>query len=72
MNNLGWLYVNGRGVAQSDTEAVRCFSAGANARDASAMVSLGWMYENGRGVTQSDIEACGGSVRGLRPSMLVR
>jgi TPR repeat protein len=57
MTNLGALYQNGRGVAQSDTEAVVWFRKAAEAGNASGMSWLGWMYQNGRGVAQSDVEA---------------
>jgi len=57
MNNLGSMYEFGRGVAQSDSEALRWYRAAAEAGDASGMNNLGLMYGNGRGVAQNDNEA---------------
>jgi len=47
----------GRGVAQSDSEALRWYRAAAEAGDGLGMSNLGVMYDNGRGVAQSDNEA---------------
>uniref|UniRef100_A0A914VL89 Uncharacterized protein n=1 Tax=Plectus sambesii TaxID=2011161 RepID=A0A914VL89_9BILA len=60
-NNLGFMYKNGRGVPQSDEEAVKWYRKSAEQGEASAQYNLGWMYEIGHGVPQSDEEAvkCG-------------
>ena len=55
--NLGQMYQEGRGVAQSDAEAVKWFRKSAEQGDANAQFNLGSMYRNGLGVTQSDTEA---------------
>ena len=57
LNRLGWMYQNGEGVEQSDTEAVKWYRKGAEAGNAAAMNNLGAMYKNGKGVEQSDTEA---------------
>ena len=57
MYSLGLSYELGRGVAQSDSEAVRWYRAAAAAGDAGGMNNLGLMYAQGRGVAQSDSEA---------------
>ena len=51
------MYAEGKGVEQSDTEAVHWFRLSAVSGDASAQFNLGEMYENGRGVPQSITEA---------------
>ena len=50
--NLGLMYKNGRGVAQSDKEAVRWYRLAADQGYAVAQFNLGFMYKNGRGVAQ--------------------
>ena len=55
--NLGWMYEEGRGVAQSDVEATKWYRRAARRGNARAQHSLGWMYRNGRGVPQNDAEA---------------
>jgi TPR repeat protein len=55
--SLGDTYFEGRGVPQSDTEAMRWFRLAAVQGNASAQVVVGFMYEDGRGVPQSDTEA---------------
>ena len=52
MNNLGWMYREGRGVAQNDSEAVRWFRAAVEAGSNYGMNSLAEMYEEGRGVAR--------------------
>ncbi|MCL2148518.1 MAG: sel1 repeat family protein, partial [Methanomassiliicoccaceae archaeon] len=47
----------GRGVEQSDAEAVRWYALAAEQGDAGAQRNLGSMYRMGRGVVQSDAEA---------------
>jgi TPR repeat protein len=39
------MYQHGRGVEQSDSEAVRWYRKGAEAGDARGMTNLGWMYQ---------------------------
>lgn len=53
LNRLGYMYDNGRGVAQSDTEAVKWYRKGAEAGNANAMNNLGCMYKDGKGVEQN-------------------
>ncbi len=56
MHRLGWLYLEGRGVAQSYGKAAELFRRNAEKESGSA-VTLGWLYETGLGVTRSDAEA---------------
>ena len=51
------MYDAGRGVAQSDQEAVRWFRRAAEQGYADAQYALGSMYSTGRGVAQSEEEA---------------
>ncbi len=51
------MYRLGRGVAQSDTEAVKWYRKAAEQGDADGQVNLGWMYREGLGVAQSGAEA---------------
>ena len=55
--DLGFMYENGRGVAQSYAEAVNWYRKAADQGNASAQNDLGFMYENGRGVALSYAEA---------------
>ncbi|TVR09537.1 MAG: hypothetical protein EA385_06830 [Salinarimonadaceae bacterium] len=57
MNQIGWFYRNGLGVAQDDAEAMRWFRRGAEAGNATAMGNIGSMYDNGLGVAQDYAEA---------------
>ncbi|MGO1490942.1 MAG: tetratricopeptide repeat protein [Psychrobacter sp.] len=52
-HGLGKLYRMGRGVAQSDTEAVKWFLSAAKQGELYAQSDLGGMYSEGRGVAQS-------------------
>jgi uncharacterized protein len=52
MNNLGWPYRNGWGVAQDYDKAREWYQKAADAGSAMAMNNLGWLYMNGRGVPQ--------------------
>ena len=54
MNNLGWLYQNGMGVAADDAQALAWYHKAANANSSAGMFNLGWMYENGRGTTRDE------------------
>ena len=51
---LGFMYGNGRGVAQDNAEAVRWYRLAAEQGDAVAQTNLGVMYSTGQGV-QEDI-----------------
>jgi TPR repeat protein len=51
------MYQNGKGVPQSDTEAVKWFRRAAEQNNADAAANLGWMYQQGEGVLQDDAEA---------------
>ena len=55
--NLGWMYLHGRGIPQSDLEAIKWYRKSAEQNNARAQFALGWIYKNGRGVVQSDLEA---------------
>lgn len=50
LNSLGNSYANGRGVAQSDAEALKYYRLAAESAHAPANFNLGMMYELGRGV----------------------
>ena len=56
--NLGWMYANGRGVAQDDEQAVFWYRKAAEQGNAIAQFNLGKMYENGHGVEQDDETSC--------------
>ena len=54
---LGFMYANGRGVAQDDRQAVEWYRKAADQGYAAAQSNLGFMYQNGRGVAQDDRQA---------------
>ena len=56
LNKLGMMHWEGKGVQQSDSEAVRLWRLAADKGDASAQINLAMMYRDGRGVQQSDSE----------------
>jgi TPR repeat protein len=56
-NNFGDMYYYGRGVPQSDTEAVGWYRKAVDQGNALGQANLGYMYEQGRGVAQSYTEA---------------
>jgi len=56
MTNLGWLYENGRGMAQDYAKAREWYEKAAK-DNTTAMTSLGVLYENGRGVAQDYAKA---------------
>ncbi len=56
-HSLGYMYMNGRGVAQDDREAAQWFRKAAEQGFASAQTLLGIIYATGRGVAQDDREA---------------
>ena len=51
------MYEKGRGVEQSDMEAVKWFRKSAEQGHATAQNWLAWMYREGRGVERSNAEA---------------
>jgi hypothetical protein len=56
-SNLGFMYDNGRGVAQDFAEAVKWYWLAADQGHAPAQFNLGVKYKNGQGVTQDFAEA---------------
>ena len=50
MNNLGWAYANGAGVAKDLAEAARWFRKSADVGNSGAMNRLAYAYEKGLGV----------------------
>src|SRR5260221_10448446 len=54
---LAYAYLNGKGVAPSDAEALTRFRWATAQGDVPALVGLGWMYETGRGTAEDDAEA---------------
>lgn len=54
---LGLMYMNGRGVAKNDFEAVRWYRLAAEQGNANAQSWLGYMYANGAVVEKNDQEA---------------
>jgi hypothetical protein len=54
--NLGVMFEQGRGVAQSDVEAARWWRKAADQGDAKAQSNLGIRFDQGRGVARSDEE----------------
>ena len=55
--NLGFMYDTGKGVTQSNRQAVNWYRKAAEQGHATAQTNLGFMYENGKGVTQSNRQA---------------
>ena len=55
--NLSHMYHEGRGVAQSDAEAVKCYTLAAQQGNAMAQFNLGVMHYQGKGVLQDNIYA---------------
>ena len=56
-SNLGWAYLNGRGVPQDDAQAVHWYRKAAEQGHANAQFALGKAYEYGKGVPQEYSEA---------------
>src|SRR5476649_2807318 len=54
--NLGLIYLSGRGVKKSDTEAAGWFLKAAQHGNARGEMNLGLLYQSGRGVAQDDQE----------------
>lgn len=57
MNELGHVYLNGRGVDQNDTQAFEMFKLAADQGLSHAQISLATMYSNGRGTVINHEEA---------------
>jgi len=55
--NLGSMYIDGKGVAQDDKQAVKWYRKAANQGNANAQYNLGIMYSDGKGVVQDDKQA---------------
>ena len=55
--NLGFMYANGWGVTENDTEAVQWYHKAAVQGYADAQASLGFMFDNGEGVPVNDAQA---------------
>jgi len=55
--NLGYMYSKGRGVAQSDQDAVHWYRFSASQGYPKALLNLGILYKVGRGVPQSNEKA---------------
>lgn len=49
MNNLGLLYLNGKGCIQSNLKAFECFEKAAEKQNLNGLIHLGDCYENGIG-----------------------
>ena len=56
-SELGFMFLNGEGVAVNKTEAVKWLSKAGEKGDALAQHALGYMYKHGDGVIKSDSEA---------------
>ena len=57
MANLGWLYLNGKGVAPDYGRARALFEKAALAGNTNAMNNLGYTYEHALGVAQDYAQA---------------
>jgi TPR repeat protein len=57
MTNLGWLYQNGKGVAQDFVKARLWFEKAAERGEPTSMHNLGILYRDGKGVPQDDARA---------------
>ena len=55
--NLGYMYSEGRGVPQNDTEAAPWFRIAAEQGNAEAQFYLGYMYSTGGGVPKDYVQA---------------
>ena len=54
---LAWLYENGTGVSQNDSEALEWYRKAAEKGNADAQIELGKRYFEGRGVSANEAEA---------------
>ncbi len=57
LNNLGWMYCNGLGVAQDYAKALFWYDKAANKGSIEAQNWLGWLHEYGLGVQQNCAKA---------------
>jgi len=57
MNNLGTMYVQGKGVDRNYSLALVYYRRAAEQNDARAAYNIGLAYENGRGVVKDDVTA---------------
>ncbi len=55
--NMGYMYINGFGVKQSNAKGAEWYTKSARQGNAEAQHNLGIIYENGRGVKQDYIKA---------------
>lgn len=56
--SLGWLYLNGRGVARDYAQARQFFEMAAAQGQAVAQYNLAQLYHNGQGGAQDFAQAC--------------
>jgi TPR repeat protein len=49
MNNMGWIYQNGEGVAQDYDKAREWYERAADKGEPTAMNNMGGIYRNGQG-----------------------
>ncbi len=56
---LGYLYLNGEGVAKNYVQAIRWYRSAASQGDVVAQFNLGNIYDRGRGVARDPSEAAG-------------
>jgi hypothetical protein len=54
---LGWMYAEGRGVAQDDAKAASLYRKACDGGEAKGCLNLGVMYGKGRSVTQDNAKA---------------
>lgn len=57
MRNLAFMYLDGKGVEQSDATAAHYFSKAAKLGDDDAMMNYGYLLQTGRGVTEDKAKA---------------
>jgi TPR repeat protein/serine/threonine protein kinase len=55
--DVGWMYENGKGVAQDIAQAVPWYRKAAALGEPHAESKLGWLYASGTGVAQDDTQA---------------
>ena len=56
-NNLGFMYANGEGVPQDNTEAVRWYLKAAEQGDPIAQYNLGGLFYEGEGISKDNLQA---------------
>ena len=54
---LGYMYSEGKGVPEEDTEAVRWYRLAAEQGNAGAQHNLGYMYARGEGLPNDEVQA---------------